>query len=31
MIVTHDSKPNPVVGVVNYALFSRYLDSLIAK
>jgi protein-disulfide isomerase len=31
MIVTQDSKPNPVVGVVNYALFSRYLDSLIAK
>jgi protein-disulfide isomerase len=29
MIVTKDGKPNPVVGVVSYQIFSRYLDSLL--
>jgi protein-disulfide isomerase len=29
MIVTHDGKPNPVVGVVTYAVFSKYLDSIV--
>ena len=28
MIVTHDGKPNPVVGVVTYAVFSKYLNTL---
>jgi hypothetical protein len=29
MIVTHNGKPSPVVGVITYSVFSRYLDSLI--
>lgn len=29
MIVTHNGKPNPVVGVVSYAVFSRFLNSLL--
>jgi protein-disulfide isomerase len=29
MIVTHNSSPSPVVGVVTYSVFSRYLDSLL--
>ena len=29
MIVTHNGKPSPVVGVVTYQVFSRYLDSLV--
>ena len=29
MIVTHDGKPNPVVGVVTYAVFSSTLDSIV--
>lgn len=29
MIVTHNSKPNPVVGVVSYSVFSRFLNSLL--
>jgi len=29
MIVTHNGKPNPVVGVVSYSVFSRFLDSLL--
>jgi protein-disulfide isomerase len=29
MIVTHNGKPNPVVGVVTYAVFSKYLNSLL--
>jgi protein-disulfide isomerase len=29
MIVTHNGKPNPVVGAVSYPVFSRYLDSLL--
>jgi protein-disulfide isomerase len=29
MIVTHNGKPNPVVGVVSYPVFSKYLDSLL--
>jgi protein-disulfide isomerase len=29
MIVTHDGKPNPVVGVVSYPVFSRFLNSLL--
>jgi protein-disulfide isomerase len=28
MIVTHDGKPNPVVGVVGYAVFSKYLNTI---
>ena len=28
MIVTHNGKPNPVVGVVTFAVFSKYLNSL---
>jgi protein-disulfide isomerase len=29
MIVTHGGKPNPVVGVVTYPVFSRFLNSLL--
>src|SRR5688572_22240724 len=29
MIVTHDGKPNPVVGVVSYAVFSKYLNTIV--
>ena len=29
MIVTHDGKPNPVVGAVSYAVFSKYLTSIV--
>ena len=29
MIVTHDGKPNPVVGVVSYPVFSRYLNTIV--
>ncbi len=29
MIVTHDGKPNPVVGVVSYAVFSKYLTTIV--
>ena len=28
MIVTHDGKPNPVVGVVSYAVLSKYLNTI---
>lgn len=28
MIVTHDGKPNPVVGVVSYPVFSKYLNTI---
>lgn len=28
MIVTHDGKPNPIVGVVSYAVFSKYLNTI---
>ena len=28
MIITHDGKPNPVVGVVTYSVFSKYLNSI---
>lgn len=31
MIVTHNSKPNPVVGVVSYPVFSKYLNSLVGQ
>jgi protein-disulfide isomerase len=31
MVVTHNGKPNPVVGAVSYAVFSRYLDSLVGQ
>jgi protein-disulfide isomerase len=31
MIITANSKPNPVVGVVSYTLISRYLDQLLAQ
>ena len=29
MIVTHDGKPNPVVGVVGYTVFSKYLNTIV--
>ena len=29
MIVTHNGKPSPVVGVVSYPVFSRYLNTLL--
>ena len=29
MIVTHDGKPNPVVGVVSYPVFSKYLTTIV--
>jgi len=28
MIVTHDGKPNPVVGAVSYPVFSKYLNTI---
>ena len=31
MIITHNGSPSPVVGVVTYAVVSRYIDSLLAK
>ena len=31
MIVTHDGKPNPVVGVVSYTVFSKYLNTITAQ
>jgi protein-disulfide isomerase len=31
MIVTHNGKPSPVVGVVSYQVFSRYLNSLLGS
>ena len=29
MIVTHNGKPSPVVGVVSYSVFSKYLNTLL--
>lgn len=29
MIVTHDGKPNPIVGVVSYPIFSKYLTTIV--
>ena len=29
MIVTHNGKPNPIVGVVSYPVFSKFLNSLL--
>ncbi len=29
MIVTHGGKPNPVVGVVSYTVFSKYLNTIV--
>ena len=29
MIVTHDGKPNPVAGMVSYAVFSKYLNTIV--
>ena len=29
MIITHNGKPNPVVGVVSYPVLSRFLNSLL--
>ena len=29
MIVTHDGKPNPIVGVVTYPVFSKYLNTIV--
>src|SRR5215204_666744 len=31
MIVTHDGKPNPVVGVVSYNVFSKYLTTIVGQ
>jgi protein-disulfide isomerase len=31
MIITANSKPNPVVGVVSYPIISKYLDQLLAQ
>jgi protein-disulfide isomerase len=31
MIVTHDGKPNPVVGVVSYPVFSKYLTTIVGQ
>jgi protein-disulfide isomerase len=31
MVITANSKPNPIVGVVSYPVISRYLDSLLAQ
>ena len=31
MIVTHDGKPNPVVGAVSYAVFSKYLTTIVGQ
>jgi protein-disulfide isomerase len=31
MVITANSKPNPVVGVVSYPVISKYLDSLLAQ
>jgi protein-disulfide isomerase len=31
MIVTHNGKPSPVVGVISYTVFSRYLNSLVGE
>ena len=31
MIVTHDGKPNPVVGVVSYTVFSKYLNTIVSE
>jgi protein-disulfide isomerase len=31
MIVTHNGKPSPVVGVITYSVFSRYLNSLVGE
>jgi protein-disulfide isomerase len=30
MIISHEGKPSPIVGVVTYSVVSRYLDSLLA-
>lgn len=29
MIVTHDGKPNPIVGMVSYTVFSKYLNTIV--
>jgi len=31
MIVTHEGKPNPVVGVVGYNVFSKYLTTIVGQ
>jgi protein-disulfide isomerase len=31
MIVTHEGKPNPVVGVVSYSVFSKYLNTIVSQ
>ena len=31
MIITHDGKPNPVVGVVSYNVFSKYLNTIVGQ
>ena len=30
MIISHEGKPSPIVGVVTYSVVSRYIDSLLA-
>jgi hypothetical protein len=29
MIISHEGKPSPIVGVVTYSVVSRYIDSLL--
>jgi protein-disulfide isomerase len=31
MVVTHNGKPNPIVGAVSYPVFSKYLNSLVGQ
>jgi protein-disulfide isomerase len=31
MVITHNGKPSPVVGVVSYQVFSKYLNSLLGS
>ena len=31
MIVTHEGKPNPVVGGVSYSVFSKYLNTIVGQ
>jgi protein-disulfide isomerase len=31
MIVRHDGKPNPVVGVVSYSVFRKYLNTIVGQ
>ena len=31
MVITHNGKPSPVVGVVSYQVLSKYLNSLLGS